>query len=137
MTIEYKVNHPVTAEQFIEVLSRSTLGERRPMHDQAAMAGMLANSNLIVSAWHNDKLVGIARSVTDYHFCCYLSDLAIDQDYQHQGIGKQLQILTKQQLGQYCTLILLAAPAAKDYYGKIGYDKSERCWVLEPGMEII
>jgi GNAT superfamily N-acetyltransferase len=75
---------------------------------------------LLVTAWDGDKLVGVARSMTDFHYACYLSDLAVDQDYQRQGIGKQLQILTQQQLGRYCKLILIAAPAANAYYGRIG-----------------
>jgi ribosomal protein S18 acetylase RimI-like enzyme len=49
---------------------------------------MLANSNLLVTAWAGQQLVGIARSITDFHYCCYLSDLAVDVAYQQQGIGK-------------------------------------------------
>ena len=71
MSIEYKINGPITTKQFIELLASSTLGERRPMEDRACMEGMLLNSNLIVSAWDNEKLVGIARSITDFHFACY------------------------------------------------------------------
>ncbi len=95
------------------------------------MAGMVGNSNLMVSAWEGDKLVGIARSVTDFHYACYLSDLAVHGDYQSAGIGKQLQILTQEQLGPNCKLILIAAPAANGYYEHIGYSNNPRCWVLE------
>ncbi|WP_317929392.1 GNAT family N-acetyltransferase [Halioxenophilus sp. WMMB6] len=99
----------------------------------ACLAGMLANSNLIVSAWRGDELVGIARSVTDFHYACYLSDLAVDQRLQKLGIGRQLQKLTQQQLGPKCKLILIAAPAADAYYGHLGFTRNERCWVLNPG----
>ena len=73
------------------------------------MEGMIANSNLVVSAWHNNQLVGIARSLTDFHYACYLSDLAVSLEYQKSGIGKQLQILTQEQLGPKCKIILLRA----------------------------
>lgn len=129
--IRYKVNAPVAVEQFIDVLRRSTLGERRPIDDRECMEGMVNNSNLLVTAWDADKLVGVARSMTDFHYACYLSDLAVDYDYQRQGIGKQLQILTQQQLGRHCKLILIAAPAANAYYGRIGYTNNPRCWVLD------
>ena len=76
MSIEYKVNAPVTSDQFIELLSESTLGERRPIDDRDCMEGMVKNSNLMVTAWNDGKLIGIARSMTDFHYACYLSDLA-------------------------------------------------------------
>ncbi|MDO3721912.1 GNAT family N-acetyltransferase [Marinobacter sp. chi1] len=133
MTIQFKVNEPITADQFIELLENSTLGERRPIHDRACMEGMIRNSNLVVTAWDGSLLVGIARSVTDFHYACYLSDLAVDKNYQASGIGKRLQSLTQDQLGPLCKLILIAAPAASAYYGRLGYKHNERCWVLEPG----
>ncbi|WP_345878608.1 GNAT family N-acetyltransferase [Shewanella algae] len=111
MSIEYKINEPITTDQFIELLANSTLGERRPINDRECMEGMISNSNLTVSAWHNGSLVGIARSVTDFHYACYLSDLAVSKEHQKSGIGKQLQILTQEQLGPKCKLILIAAPA--------------------------
>lgn len=136
MIIEYKVNVPVSVEQFIELLERSTLGERRPVNDHQCMAGMVENSNLMVSAWDADRLVGIARAVTDFHYACYLSDLAVDKAYQNKGIGKQLQDITQRQLGPRCNLILIAAPAANMYYEHIGYTHNPRCWVLGPDQRI-
>lgn len=100
------------------------------------MAGMVDNSNLLVSAWDGEKLVGIARSLTDFHYACYLSDLAVDQAYQGLGIGKQLQRLTQAQLGPRCKLILVAAPAANAYYAHLGFSNNPRCWVLEPDQQI-
>lgn len=130
MAVEYKVDAPVTADQFIDLLSRSTLGERRPIDDRACIEGMLANSNLVVSAWDAGKLVGIARSLTDFHYACYLSDLAVCQSVQRQGIGKKLQTMIQQQLGSRCKLILIAAPGANAYYRHIGFSNNPRCWIL-------
>lgn len=130
MPITYKVNEPVTNDQFVSVLKASTLGERRPVNDLVCIQGMLSNSNLLVSAWDGNVLVGIARSLTDFHYACYLSDLAVRKDYQHQGIGIQLQITTRAQLGPHCKLILVAAPGANDYYAHIGYTNNPRCWIL-------
>lgn len=131
MKIEYKINEPVTTEQFIGLLNTSGLGERRPVEDGECIAGMLANSNLIVSAWKDDELVGIARSMTDFHYACYLSDLAVHKAQQNSGIGRKLQSLTQNQLGPKCRLILIAAPAADSYYMHIGFANNKRCWVLE------
>lgn len=137
MKIEYKINQPVSTDQFIALLQRSTLAERRPVDDRQCMAGMLTNSNLIVSAWAEGELVGIARSVTDFHYACYLSDLAVHEHYQNCGIGRRLQILTQEQLGPKCKLILIAAPAANQYYEYIGYTHNQRCWVLERESSIL
>ena len=130
MSIKYKINAPVPAEQFITLLRASTLGERRPIEDRTCIEGMVNNSNLMVSAWDADKLVGVARSMTDFHYACYLSDLAVDKNYQNQGIGKELQALTQNQLGPQCKLLLVAAPDANFYYEHVGYTNNPRCWIL-------
>ncbi|RUM94850.1 MAG: GNAT family N-acetyltransferase [Thiothrix sp.] len=136
MTIKYKINTPVSADQFIKLLSGSTLGRRRPVDDRECMEGMVKNSNLMVTAWDGDKLVGIARSMTDFHYACYLSDLAVDREYQKKGIGKKLQSITQEQLGPKCKLILVAAPNTNSFYKHIGFTNNERCWVLEPDQRI-
>ena len=136
MNIEYKINTPVSTKKFIQLLTQSTLAERRPVNNYECIDGMINNSNLIISAWHNKKLVGIARSVTDFHYACYLSDLAVDQQYQRNGIGLKLQSITQKQLGSECKLILIAAPAANAYYKHIGFTQNERCWVLERNQKI-
>lgn len=136
MNISYKINTHINVQQFQNLLKASSLGERRPVDNLECLSGMISNSNLTVSAWNNDKLIGIARSVTDFHYCCYLSDLAVDQKYQNLGIGKKLQALTQKELGPNCTIILLASPAAKDYYGHIGFTEHTRAWTLAPNEEI-
>lgn len=130
-TIRYGLDEPPSPDEFIALLRASTLAERRPVADRVCMEGALRNSNLVVTARDGDRLVGIARSVTDFHYCCYVSDLAVDAAYQRQGIGTRLQALTREQLGPRCKLILIAAPAANEYYAHIGFSHNPRCWVLE------
>ncbi len=136
MDVQYKINAPITTEQFIGLLKDSMLGARRPIEDHECIKGMLENSNLIVSAWQGSELVGIARSLTDFNYACYLSDLAVSEHHQNKGIGKRLQSITQDQLGQKCKLILIAAPDANTYYKHIGFTNNERCWVLERDKNI-
>ncbi|MDA7746457.1 GNAT family N-acetyltransferase [Psychromonas sp.] len=136
MKIDYKINASIDVKQFYDLLVNSTLGERRPIDDLACLEGMITNSNLMISAWDADKLVGLARSITDFNYACYLSDLAVDQAYQQCGIGKKLQALTQAQLNHHCKLILIAAPSANEYYEKIGFMHNPRCWVLERESKI-
>ena len=136
MPVDYKLNAAITTDQFIELLNNSTLGERRPVEDRDCMEGMIANSNMTITAWDGDTLVGIARSMTDFHYACYLSDLAVGKTHQRKGIGKQLLASTQQQLGPKCKLILIAAPAANDYYQPLGFSHNDRCWILEPDIRI-
>jgi ribosomal protein S18 acetylase RimI-like enzyme len=136
VTVSYETNKPINPVLFIDILNRSTLGERRPVEDLNCMRGMIENSNLLITAWDSEKLVGISRSITDFHYACYLSDLAVDVDYQKQGIGKKMIELTRDALGPKCKLILLAAPAARDYYRHIGFTHHPRCWILERNQEI-
>jgi ribosomal protein S18 acetylase RimI-like enzyme len=135
--ITYQINATITPDQFVDILRRSGLAERRPIDDAACMAGMLANGNLSVTAWDGAALVGIARSVTDFVFCCYLSDLAVDRDYQRRGIGRQLIARTQAALGQHAKLVLLAAPKAVGYYPHIGMQPHPQAWVLERGERLI
>jgi len=133
MTIRFAINELISVDQFINVLNASTLGERRPVDNRECMAGMVENADLTVTAWDGDKLVGVARSVTDYAYACYLSDLAVDEAYQRQGIGKALIDATKGALPQTCSVILLAAPKAADYYEPLGFVHHPRCWVTQGG----
>lgn len=136
MTIDYKIDAPINADQFKDLLVRSTLAERRPADNLACLEGMLEHADILISAWQGDLLVGIARSITDYHYACYLSDLAVDVEHQKLGIGKQLMQLTQDELGANCKLILLAAPDANAYYPRVGFEHNDRCWVLEPDKAI-
>ena len=137
MNIEYKINEPITSEQFVGLLVKSSLADRRPVHNSECMEGVVKNCNLIVSAWHGHELIGIARSVTDFHYACYLSDLAVDQKYQKNGVGKILLYLTQEQLNEECKLILVAAPDANTYYEHLGFKNNPRCWVLDRVQKII
>jgi len=128
--IRYAVGESISVDQFIDVLRRSTLAERRPVDDRDCLAGMLRHADLLVTAWEQDLLVGVARSVTDFNYCCYLSDLAVDQAYQQTGIGRELIRRTREQLGSGCMVILLSAPAATAYYPRIGFRPHDSAWVL-------
>jgi predicted N-acetyltransferase YhbS len=130
MTITYSHDQHITSEQFIAVLNRSSLGARRPVNDSDCIASMLKHADLLITAWDGDKLIGVSRSVTDFSYCCYLSDLAVDEQYQKLGIGKELIRQTQTQLGPLCKIILLAAPAATEYYPKIGFTQHHSAWLL-------
>lgn len=130
MAIAYKVNHRISPDQFVDVLVRSTLSERRPVDDRDCIHAMLEHGNLLVTAWHDAHLVGVARSLTDFNYICYLSDLAVDRAYQRQGIGKKLIEHSLEQLGPRCKMRLIAAPAAVDYYPKLGFSRNENCWEI-------
>lgn len=100
------------------------------------MAEMLRNANLIVTAWEENLLVGIARSFTDFSYATYLSDLAVRVSHQRSGIGKELIRRTREISGPQASIILLAAPAAVDYYGHIGFTQHPSAWTLAPGESL-
>lgn len=130
MEIEYRLDHPVKLDEFLALLEASTLAERRPVENKTCMQGMLDNANLTYTAWLDGKLVGMARCITDFHYCCYLSDLAVDASIQHSGIGKKLVDLCAAHTPYTCKMVLLASPEANDYYPKIGMQHMDRCWIL-------
>jgi predicted N-acetyltransferase YhbS len=130
--ITYRTGNDFALDEMIELYVDSTLGERRPVADRGRMARMLKEANLVLTAWDEALLVGISRSITDWVYCTYLSDLAVRADYQGRGIGKELVRLTREATPQ-ATVILLAAPQAVDYYPRIGMTRHESAWVLFPG----
>lgn len=128
--IIYNIESSLSPEEFRDVLVRSTLGERRPIDSLERLSKMLHHANLVVTARDSGLLVGVSRSLTDFAFCTYMSDLAVDVAYQKKGIGKELIRRTKLETPD-AKLILLAAPAAREYYPKTGMTQFEYCFVLD------
>lgn len=127
--IKYKVNARVSVTEVIELFKSS--GINRPVDDVKRIQQMLDNSNLTITAWRGMELVGIARSLTDLCYCCYLSDLAVKKEYQKLGIGKTLIELTKEQVGDQTMLLLLSATPAMEYYPKVGFEKVENGFIIK------
>jgi ribosomal protein S18 acetylase RimI-like enzyme len=134
--ITYRLGNDLPLDRVIELYRASTLGERRPVDERETMAAMLQHANLVVSAWDGERLVGIARSLTDVAYVAYLADLAVDREYQRQGIGVELVARTRAAMGPSATIVLLAAPAAVEYYPRIGFRHHPQAWVLGPGEPI-
>lgn len=133
-SIQLQVEPDLDRDAFIDVLRRSTLAERRPVDEPDRIQGMLDGADLIVTARTDDGLlVGVSRSISDFHYCTYLSDLAVDQAFQRQGIGRRLIDYSREQAGLHTTLILLSAPAAVDYYPHIGFEQHGSCWIRKTG----
>lgn len=134
--IIYAADRRIDPALFVDLLRRSTLAERRPVDDPDCVEGMLAHCNLLITAWRSEELVGVARSVTDFSYCCYVSDLAVDQALQRSGVGTELLRETARKLGPRCAMILLAAPAAAAYYPRVGFERHENAFVLAGGGAI-
>ena len=127
--IEYLHNVPLEATAVAVVFDAS--GIRRPSGDLARIERMFANANLVISAWHDGTLVGVCRALTDFSYCCYLSDLAVVKDYQHHGIGRELIAQIQAVIGEEVALILLASPEAMEYYPKVGFEKVENGFIIK------
>lgn len=130
MTIAYQLEPDLSVDEFIDLLVRSTLGERRPIHDRKAMSGMLSHASVLATARHDHMLVGVSRALTDFSYCTYLADLAVDTSFQRQGIGKQLIHRTHEAAGLHTMLVLLSAPKAESYYPHIGLEAHRSCWII-------
>ena len=146
MLIEYRISyqnaHTLKAEELARLFDSS--GIRRPTDDLDRIQKMIDHASLIVTAWQiadedqsenavrsAERLVGIARALTDFSFACYLSDLAVDRDIQRQGIGRELVQKVHAAIGEESMLLLLAAPEAMDYYPRIGFDPVANGWIIK------
>jgi GNAT superfamily N-acetyltransferase len=130
MTIVYALEPHLSAEDFRAVLLSSSLADRRPADDLPRLERMLREADIVVRARDAGHLVGISRAITDFAYCCYVSDLAVDVAYQRRGIGKQLIAETHNAAGDVTTLILVAAPAAETYYPRIGMQQLKSAWAI-------
>jgi GNAT superfamily N-acetyltransferase len=126
--LAYRIGNDLDLDEVIDVYRRSTLAERRPVEDRERMAQMLRGANLVVTAWHAGRLVGIARSLSDFAYATYLADLAVDTDYQRGGIGREL-IQRTRRAGGRANVFLFAAPKAAQYYPHIGFSAGSG-WIL-------
>jgi predicted N-acetyltransferase YhbS len=135
MEIQYRIGIPLNLDDTIELYRASTLGARRPVDDRQRMKAMLETANLVVTAWDGNLIVGISRSLTDFVYATYLADLAVRESHQKMGIGRELVRYTREAAPQ-ANLILLAAPLAREYYPKIGFNAHESAWLLAPGDEL-
>ncbi|MCM4155969.1 GNAT family N-acetyltransferase [Gramella sp. AN32] len=127
--IIYKIGLIPETSDIIEVYNSS--GIKRPTAESERITKMYANSNLIISAWSDSELIGISRAITDYCYACYLSDLAVKEEYQKEGIGKRLIEMTKREIGNETALILLSAPLAMEYYPKIGFEEIKNGFIIK------
>ncbi|MGG1313173.1 GNAT family N-acetyltransferase [Cohnella laeviribosi] len=128
MDIIFSHTKPITAKEVSRVFKNS--GIRRPSDDLERIERMIKNADIVIGAWLNDQLIGIARAITDYSYCCYLSDLAVDRQYQKRGIGKALIHYLREQLSEEVALILIAAPEAIEYYPKLGFEQINRTFII-------
>jgi GNAT superfamily N-acetyltransferase len=135
--INYRLEPELSAREFIDLLERSTLAARRPVEQPDRIERMLRQASIIITArvapGFGGRLIGVSRAITDFTYCTYLSDLAVDEAFQRQGIGVELIRRTRAAAGDDVNLILLAAPAARGYYPKIGMTAHDSCWMLRPG----
>ena len=132
----YRVGNDLNLDEVIAVYRASTLGERRPLDDRERMRTMLANANLVVSAWDGSLLVGLARALSDFAYCTYLSDLTVRDSHQRHGIGRELIRRVQSEGGPKTTVILMSAPQAVDYYPRIGFHKHPSGWFLYGDEEL-
>ncbi len=127
--IEYRHNFTLKAADVAAVFDAS--GIRRPTQDLARIQRMFANANLVLSAWHEGQLVGVCRALTDFSYCCYLSDLAVVKAYQKHGIGRELIARVRAAIGEKVALVLVSAPEAMGYYPKVGFEKIENGFIIK------
>ena len=129
MEISYKTDATPSTSQIIELYESS--GLPRPIHDAERIAAMYKNSDLIVTAWDGENLVGISRTITDWVWSSYLADLAVNPNYKKSGIGKKMIEITKEKVGEQSMVLLLSVPTAMEYYPKVGFKKENRGFIIE------
>jgi ribosomal protein S18 acetylase RimI-like enzyme len=131
--ITYRQGNDLDLDEVLDLYQSCSLGARRPIDDRSILADMIRHANLVITAWDSDLLVGISRSMTDFSYVAYLADLAVRESHQRMGIGVELIRRTQEAMGPRSSIVLLSAPAAVEYYPKIGFTRHESAWILKAG----
>lgn len=131
--ITYRRGNDLDLDEVLDLYRSCSLGARRPIDDRSILADMIRHANLIITAWEGDLLVGISRTMTDFTYVAYLADLAVRESHQRRGIGVELIRQTREAMGPRSMIVLLSAPAAVEYYPKIGFTRHESAWILRAG----
>lgn len=131
MNYQFKIDTIPTLNELMDLFSCSDYFPIENKNDSERILKMFRNADIIATAWDEDKLIGLARSISDFCYCCYLSDLCVRNEYKRKGIGKELVNLTKQTAGQKCKLILQASPNAMAFYLKIGMEQINSAFILQ------
>ena len=84
----------------------------------------LANSDVIVSLWLNNKILGFGRALSDGTYRSVLWDIVIDHNHQGKGYGKLIvnSLLESKRIRQ-CEKIYLMTSNQKDFYCQIGFEE--------------
>lgn len=132
VSVIYSREPALEVADFKRVLVESGLGRIRPVDDEVRLGGLISGASLFVTArlaTEGRPLVGVARCITDFSWCCYLSDLAVSASAQGLGIGRGLLDETRRQLGPGVSLTLISLPDAAGFYEKAGMARlSEAFW---------
>ena len=134
--IAYRVGNDLDLDVVVELYRASSLGERRPIDDLPRISTMLARADIVITAWSGPLMVGIARSISDFAYFTYLADLAVRVSHQRRGIGRELIRRTREAGGAETNLLLLSAPAAVEYYPRLGFTPHESAWLLRPSDKL-
>lgn len=127
--ITYSEAPDISAQELADLFRSS--GIHRPIDDLPRLEKMLRHANLVIGAYHDGRLVGVARALTDFSYCCYLSDLAVAMEHQRHGIGRALIDHVRARIGKQSMLLLLSAPEAMDYYPAVGFEEVGNGWIIK------
>jgi GNAT superfamily N-acetyltransferase len=131
LNITYKIDVIPDIEQLVDLFNCSDYFPIKDKTDLTRIEKMFKNSNIVVTAWENIKLIGLSRAISDFSYCCYLSDLCVRDEYKKKGIGKELVLLTKVTAGDECKLILQSSPNAINFYKNIGMENIDSAFIFQ------
>ena len=122
-------NQRFTAEEYIDFLKRTDLGSQYPKERfEERIPKLLANASISLAALdENGKNVDALLGVTDFAYWLYVTDLGVDRDYTHQGIGRELMKTAHEIAGgeKDIAVYLIANENAVPFYQKLGMKFSD------------
>ena len=124
MNFEYSFTKSLSAEKVEELYS--DVDWTSYTQDMPKLMRGIDNSLDVISAWDEEKLVGLIRTIGDKETIIYIQDILVLKDYKRQGIGRQLmkQILEKYQDVRQIVLLTDSELEQKCFYESIGLKDS-------------
>jgi len=121
MDVLIKETREIPKEQLMELYKRNqwSSAEKPELLYKA-----LLNSHTLVSAWVDDRMVGIANAISDGGLVVYYPHMLVHPDYQGHGIGCKMMDAMQKKYGEYHQQMLTADGDAVKFYNKCGFKRA-------------